>query len=38
VRTPSGQRVSCWLHRLDDLAPHLREPLERAEVAIADEA
>jgi peptide/nickel transport system ATP-binding protein len=38
VRTPSGQRVSCWLHRLDDLAPELREPLPRAEVVTADEA
>jgi len=38
VVLPTGQQVSCWLHRLSDLTPAQREPLVREEVAVADEA
>jgi peptide/nickel transport system ATP-binding protein len=34
-----GQRVSCWLHGPEDeLPPEGTEPLERAEIAVAEEA
>ena len=38
VRAATGQRVSCWLHRLDELSPEDRQPLQRQEVLVADEA
>jgi peptide/nickel transport system ATP-binding protein len=38
VRAATGQRVSCWLHRLGELSDIERQPMERAEVAVADEA
>ncbi|RKS80097.1 peptide/nickel transport system ATP-binding protein [Motilibacter peucedani] len=38
VRAATGQRVSCWLHRLDELSDIERMPLERQEMAVADEA
>jgi peptide/nickel transport system ATP-binding protein len=34
-----GRRVLCWLHGPDELIPEDgREPLEREEIAIAEEA
>nr|WP_196791385.1 ABC transporter ATP-binding protein [Motilibacter aurantiacus] len=33
-----GQRVSCWLHRLDELSAADRAPLQREEISVADEA
>jgi peptide/nickel transport system ATP-binding protein len=38
VRTTGGQRVACWLHRLDEIAPADREPLPDREISVADEA
>ncbi|GAA5198761.1 ABC transporter ATP-binding protein [Rugosimonospora acidiphila] len=36
--TAGGGRVSCWLHRLDELEPADREPLPDREISVADEA
>jgi hypothetical protein len=34
-----GQRVACWLHGPEEEIPERgKEPLERAEIAIAEEA
>ena len=39
VRAPGGQRVACWLHGPESEIPEGgREPLEREEIAIAEEA
>jgi peptide/nickel transport system ATP-binding protein len=39
LRLPSGQRVECWLHGPDEQIPGGgREPLEREEISVADEA
>jgi len=39
VRTEGGQRVACWLHGPEDLIPPAgTEPLERPEIALAEEA
>jgi peptide/nickel transport system ATP-binding protein len=39
TRTPSAQRVSCWLHGPEDeIPPGGTEPLERERIAIAEEA
>ena len=39
VRTAGGQRVSCWLHGPEDqIPPDGTQPLEREEIAIAEEA
>jgi peptide/nickel transport system ATP-binding protein len=39
VRTDEGQRVLCWLHGPEDQIPEGgKEPLEREEIAIAEEA
>jgi peptide/nickel transport system ATP-binding protein len=39
VRTGGGQRVSCWLHGPEDqIPPDGTQPLEREEIAIAEEA
>jgi peptide/nickel transport system ATP-binding protein len=36
---PSGQRVECWLHGPEEEIPEGgREPLEREEISVADEA
>jgi peptide/nickel transport system ATP-binding protein len=36
---PTGQRVECWLHGPEDQIPYGgREPLEREEISVADEA
>jgi peptide/nickel transport system ATP-binding protein len=36
---PSGQRVECWLHGPEDQVPEGgKEPLEREEIGVADEA
>ena len=37
---PAGQRVSCWLHGPEEQIPRraAREPLEREEIAVAEEA
>jgi len=36
---PSGQRVECWLHGPEGEIPDGgREPLEREEISVADEA
>jgi len=36
---PSGQRVECWLHGPEEEVPAGgREPLEREEISVADEA
>jgi peptide/nickel transport system ATP-binding protein len=38
-RTAAGQRVACWLHGPDQLIPDGgREPLERRQIALAEEA
>jgi peptide/nickel transport system ATP-binding protein len=39
VRAEGGQRVACWLHGPEDEIPEGgREPLEREEIALAEEA
>ncbi len=39
VRTEAGQRVACWLHGPEDEIPEGgKQPLEREEIAIAEEA
>jgi peptide/nickel transport system ATP-binding protein len=39
VRTASGQRVACWLHGPSaEIPPGGTQPLERGEIAIAEEA
>jgi peptide/nickel transport system ATP-binding protein len=39
TRTESGQRVLCWLHGPEDrIPPGGTEPLERGEIALAEEA
>jgi len=39
LRLPSGQRVECWLHGPEGRIPDGgREPLEREEISVADEA
>jgi peptide/nickel transport system ATP-binding protein len=39
VRSAAGQRVSCWLHGPEDeIPPGGTEPLERGQIAIAEEA
>jgi peptide/nickel transport system ATP-binding protein len=39
VRTQGGQRVSCWLHGPEgEVPPGGAEPLEREQIAIAEEA
>jgi peptide/nickel transport system ATP-binding protein len=39
VRLEGGQRVECWLHGPDDeIPPGGGEPLEREEIALAEEA
>jgi peptide/nickel transport system ATP-binding protein len=39
VRTEAGQRVSCWLHGPEEeIPPEGTEPLERGEIALAEEA
>jgi peptide/nickel transport system ATP-binding protein len=39
VRAAGGQRVACWLHGPEEEIPERgKEPLERAEIAIAEEA
>jgi peptide/nickel transport system ATP-binding protein len=35
---PAGGRVLCWLHALQGLSEDERAPLERAELAVAEEA
>ncbi len=35
---PAGGRVLCWLHALQNLSDEERAPLERAELAVAEEA
>jgi hypothetical protein len=38
-RLESGQRVLCWLHGPEEEIPEGgKEPLEREEVAVAEEA
>jgi len=39
VRAGGGQRVACWLHGPEaEIPPDGKEPLERGEIAIAEEA
>jgi peptide/nickel transport system ATP-binding protein len=39
VRADTGQRVLCWLHGPEDeILPGGKEPLERREIALAEEA
>jgi peptide/nickel transport system ATP-binding protein len=39
VRLAAGQRTECWLHGpADDIPPGGTEPLERGEIALAEEA
>ena len=39
VRATGGQRVACWLHGpADEIPEGGTEPLERGEIAIAEEA
>jgi peptide/nickel transport system ATP-binding protein len=39
VRTPADQRVLCWLHGPEEqIPPGGKEPLEREQIAIAEEA
>ena len=38
-RIEDGRRVLCWLHGPEERIPeHGTEPLEREEIAVADEA
>ena len=39
VRAETGQRVLCWLHGPEEeIPPGGKEPLERREIALAEEA